>query len=545
MKLGKADQEFRNTKVFYPDPKNIELDRVLVRLYLHLRCNGMRPMAKTHYKPSWEQVEHHRVRLSQKEENIGFGDDGHPTIARAWLESDVFDVINRGKGVPLESIASLRPLHLDATKIHFATRCRDYNVADHVYRCLKDGDDRVIDALKAYLDRGRDRGSDGTALGAGLDLETRALLKLVQEDAPSFQAGRIEVAPDPVVCVGQARVLCDDIRRLLAYQDAVPRSVMIEYLRTVIGLHTALYILRLARQLNGWIADGQAHAACRNCPVQGAADQPFAECPYGIRLATDMGDNYRSRMARLAQASAAAEWGRTDDLVRAIFSVNQLLRYAKAKGLPAKDSPAAAVDLLSNPPSTFEGFFEAMLDNFRQANTTDGTLPADIEAILTMEGPAFTRFIELITHVRYRHHRNYLNQLLDKLLQKNTDYAAAVQGRSGANPRRWHLRSRLLELFVQLAVLKVDEVDGRRRYVARPLLIDNFVHWVEHRYGFVLAGSIDPEVSPTLEEHAAFRQNIAQLKLRLREIGFFEDLSDAFNAQTIRPRYSIQAEAQE
>jgi hypothetical protein len=45
--------------------------------------------------------------------------------------------------------------------------------------------------------------------------------------------------------------------------------------------------------------------------------------------------------------------------------------------------------------------------------------------------------------------------------------------------------------------------------------------------------------SPTLAEHSAFRENVRQLKLQLREIGFFDDLSDAFNAQTIRPRYTI------
>jgi hypothetical protein len=29
------------------------------------------------------------------------------------------------------------------------------------------------------------------------------------------------------------------------------------------------------------------------------------------------------------------------------------------------------------------------------------------------------------------------------------------------------------------------------------------------------------------------------LKDRLREIGFYDDLSDAYNAQTIRPRYRL------
>lgn len=542
MKLGKDDQEFRNPRVFYPDPKSVELDRVLVRLYLLLRCRGTRPATKVHNKPDWDRVTHHRERLAKMKDNIGFNE--HVAAAQAWLESDVFDVVNRGKGAA-EGIASLRPLHLDAAKIHIAQRCRDYAVADHLYAALEAGDPRVLDALRAYLDKGRDPGSDRGSVGAQLDLETLALLKLV-EGLDGFNASSTKATEYPPVCVGQSRVLCDDVGRLLAYQDAVPRAVMIEYLRTIFGLHTALYTLRVARQLTGWLADRRANDACRNCPVQGAADKPFTGCPYTLRFQTDMGDDYRSHMARLAQQSAAAEWGRMEDLIRALFSVNQLFRYARSKNLKAKDVPADAVDLLSNPPPTFDGFFEAMLENARANNTpVEGSLPADVSAILNMDLPPFERFIELILHVRYRHHHKYLNQMLDKLFQKNTEYAAAVQGKSASNPRRWHLGTRLLEVFVQLAVLKVEPADGKRRYVARPMLIDDFVRWIEDRYGFVLAGTADPAVPATLDDHRAFRQNIGQLKSQLREIGFFDDLSDAFNAQTIRPRYAIDTEASE
>jgi hypothetical protein len=101
----------------------------------------------------------------------------------------------------------------------------------------------------------------------------------------------------------------------------------------------------------------------------------------------------------------------------------------------------------------------------------------------------------------------------------------------------------MLEVFVQLAVLKWQEDAGHKHFYTEPILIDSFVEWLEHRYGFVLTGSIDAKDSPTLTDHAAFRENIGHLKRQLREIGFFDDLSDAFNAQTIRPRYTIDQRA--
>ena len=50
---------------------------------------------------------------------------------------------------------------------------------------------------------------------------------------------------------------------LLDDRDAVPRPVMIDYLKTVFGLHIAIYTLRLSSQLTGWIKDKKAHPTVR------------------------------------------------------------------------------------------------------------------------------------------------------------------------------------------------------------------------------------------------------------------------------------------
>ena len=119
------------------------------------------------------------------------------------------------------------------------------------------------------------------------------------------------MTPHPPTCIGQSRLLCDDVQRLLAYRDEVPRPVMIDYLKTILGLHLGLYTLRVARQLSGWIAAKGAHPTCRNCPVYGHMESPFAECPYNVSLTVDMGEDYRSRMAQLAQESTAGEFDAT------------------------------------------------------------------------------------------------------------------------------------------------------------------------------------------------------------------------------------------
>ena len=59
MKLRKQDQEFRNPRIFYADPKNVDLDRVLVVLFLWLKTNGMRPRRRSHtlmQRPSFRET---------------------------------------------------------------------------------------------------------------------------------------------------------------------------------------------------------------------------------------------------------------------------------------------------------------------------------------------------------------------------------------------------------------------------------------------------------------------------------------------------------
>ncbi len=66
------------------------------------------------------------------------------------------------------------------------------------------------------------------------------------------------------------------------------------------------------------------------------------------------------------------------------------------------------------------------------------------------------------------------------------------------------------------------------------------MQWIRTRYGILIdttGQTIDsPEIARALE------RNYNALKDRLRQLGFFTDLSDASISQVIRPRFPIQAE---
>ena len=74
MKLSKQDQEFRNPKLFYPDPKSVDLDRVLINLFLLLRCNGTRPVTRGRPKAGVERIDYHLDQLAQLDGVSGLND---------------------------------------------------------------------------------------------------------------------------------------------------------------------------------------------------------------------------------------------------------------------------------------------------------------------------------------------------------------------------------------------------------------------------------------------------------------------------------------
>jgi hypothetical protein len=147
-------------------------------------------------------------------------------------------------------------------------------------------------------------------------------------------------------------------------------------------------------------------------------------------------------------------------------------------------------------------------------------------------------FIELVALERTRYYRSYLVRQLDSVFMKNKDTGLLRDGKSRRNARRWHIGSRLLEMLVQIAVLEPTGTQAGTGFRSRPILIDQFITWLQQRYGLVLMPNWS---NATIRDYEAFNANMQQLKLRLREIGFYTDLSDAYNAQTIRPRYDIGA----
>jgi hypothetical protein len=100
-----------------------------------------------------------------------------------------------------------------------------------------------------------------------------------------------------------------------------------------------------------------------------------------------------------------------------------------------------------------------------------------------------------------------------------------------------------VEPMLQIAVLKIAG-EGPLGYQTEEIRVEDLLLFLRERYGLYIdrlpPGEGFDEAS--IEDREALRNNKQAFKSKLREIGFFQDLSDAYITQHVTPRYRIVAQ---
>jgi len=278
-----------------------------------------------------------------------------------------------------------------------------------------------------------------------------------------------------------------------------------------------------------------------------SATNPHGDCPYRVGIVLDAANRPSTSIARLAERSADVWYRRIPGFVRAYFIVkkldefaNYLTRHGKLTRPADGFAVADVLPLLEGlQKSECEPYFKARLASITEDSSAyEEKLAPEIAQILEMGLPAFDTYIEVLIAHRGDFHRRYLVECLDSLLMKNRPGALIVQPRVRNAPRRFILDSRFLEVLLQIAVLRPGGVVG---YHTAPLRIEEVLSFLRERYGLYIdrLPPGDGFGAPSIQDRAALRENVAAFTARLREIGFYRDLSDAYITQTVTPRYVI------
>jgi hypothetical protein len=552
MPISKKDREFRLPKISYLDFKYLEMDRVLTALFARLAHNGfpsrLRRKADLTVEAFVEEF------LEHPEWFTGF--EAHRDILEKWVETHLMDVVNRGKGN--QAVAAPRPLHGFTYRFRNPRHSRDYGAAQQIYEMLfnarNGAGQRALEHLQAFFFQGHDRVTGSPTGDDTLDVETQALLRLLNqvEDAPDTKTTRESYPP---LCLGAADLLAEDIQRLLFYQRFIPRSVMVDYLKILLSFHLALYHLRLAKLLPALVKRKGGDPICSGaaCPMNPrSSDNPQGDCPYKIEIFVDMAGQPDSQAARLAEKSADFHYRRIPAFVKAYYATRKLdefaadlVRRGKATRPPAGTFSVGDVLQLLDPmyKGEREKFFGQRVYGLIQDSSglDESDLDPELKAVSGIGLSEFETYIEMLVAARGSFHKRYMTECFDSLLLKNRTGALLAQGRTKSSPRRFVLDSRLLEVILQIAVLRPGGVLG---YHTGELRIDELLSFLRGRYGICISQLPcgDGFGQPTIEDQKALRDNSRAFLVRLREVGFYRDLSDAYVTQTVTPRYRIEKE---
>lgn len=518
IKLNKEESLFRNELLFTVDAKAVNIDNTLVNLFMLLKHNGIRPKqrARSGGNTFIEIPTLKKVFAKLEDDGAVTGFKENPEATELWIRSNLVNMVFRGN-IDKEKISSLRPIHLECYRVRNAANTRDYNTADQVYLMLG-MNPTVKEDLKNFLMEGWDQTTNKINVSNGLDVDSLGLLHIIKNVKPGFFESNSNLNQIYPVLQKQAELYCDDVRRLLVYKRLIPRNVLIDYLKTVTSFHLSLYIQKLIFLLPKMIEAGKI------------------DISDDWNIVLDATDNYESKVAKIAADDAESLTNKIYDYIKSTFQVNAALRRLKLDKNNSENLNKA-FKILKEKPADFEIYFETQWDNlYSTLEEEDKTL---IQDMVRYEDTYFDRYIETILKTRGTYQYRFNNQLIDNLSQKNNERGFMAQGRSRKHPKRFVLGTRLLETLVQILVLESKE----NQFNTRTLSIEELIQNIRDRYGLVINGLNEKRFEDAdLQTHLAFKENVDAFKKKLRQIGFYNDLSDAYILQRIRPRYELNAQ---
>ncbi len=517
VKLHKNETSFRNPLLFASDAKAVRMDNVLTNLFVLLTHNGQRPkqrmVPESRGSIDLTKLQNRLETLESKESAAGFTE--HTDASEAWLRSNLVNMVNRGKP-DKEKLASLRPIHLQSYRLRNPKQSRDYSSADQVYLML-DQHPQVKEKLKEFLAEGWDESTRQIDDSETLDVDSVGILQLIKDLKPDPLQSNTGINKVRPVLPQQAELFCEDITRLLAYKKSIPRSVLLDYIKTVISFHLSLYLQTLVHVLPQMVKAGTS-----DIPI----DQSWV---------VDLTGNLDSRISELAIRDAEYTYNSIYNYIKASYQVNAVLGKTGAD-FTDSDHLDEALQALAHPPADFETYFQFKWNHHWQ--NSDADEKELMNGFLQYDPSYFDRYLELLLMKtgKLRHMRHV--ELLDNLAFKNNERGFLAQGRSKKHPRRYVMGTRLLEALTQILLV---EPEGRG-FVTHAISIEALMGKLRSRYGLIINGLGEERFSQSdVNTNLAFRENVEAFKNKLRQIGFYNDLSDAYILQKVRPRYEAQS----
>ena len=565
--LTRNQKLFRMNGIYPLDANNVDVEEAMSRLFIYLRTGGRQitrtdkqvfigggPEAETPKAVLKTALDVNRDYFK----GVNELDRERMSLLTDWLESHFALMARRGKSRGGEyRMSGLRPLHFAVIKLfNPQVKRQDRYLSDFWYNALKDDEVLTTHAdslfkkffgvgVQPYGDndyRINEEGLTRLAVEGKLDVELLFLLRLLQPFDTDITRPTDQVPDFSFLCREQIDIMKQDLKLLFLYKDHIPRRELINYMMTVMIFHAALYFFEVVKITNYMVDQGELP------PPRGTLPRPGegrSHTPFELDFFCDMTNGHNLVVDELAKRRYVEHFKEIERYFKSSYFMKKLEEFAGSYLSPDQKEQRG------------QDYVCMLLNNFRNHRDLDGYFARDIQHVREagyddeskLYNPEVERlinicnerklnkletFVEILYYFQYGTLRDQHRKLIAGLCGTELD-RGFIQGRGRAK-RKYMIGNELLEVLIQLAVLERRESDDT--WQSRPIPIRDFVDWLGGRYG-LLVDSLGPNSREDERTNRALVANFEALKTRLRQLGFFTDLSDASNSQVIIPRFAI------
>ncbi|RCK72643.1 MAG: hypothetical protein IGBAC_0454 [Ignavibacteriae bacterium] len=538
MALDKKQKAFRYFPVMPIEANSLNFERAIIRLLVLLYTKG-KVIAQTSKDTLYPENLVELVKYN-KTSFEGVDDPLRERLMKNWIVADYATTVVEGKGRKGRTrVAHIKPLHLSTIKLYDPRiKSHDREISTFLYNVFK-GSSIASDSdfLMSYLLEGTKRFGEydlkvDEEKFDGLDIETQFLLRLLENfkvDKPS--TGVKLVQNYNFICEAQRKQILTDTLKVLVYKNSVPRRELFNYLTIIFRFHTAVFSMKTYKQIISLVNNKKLHCGlCKSIQNEKDFDK-LGRCDFQPKIFVDLTLGQDKICDTLAKKSTENNYNEMYRYFKAHYKLAKLAEFAKIRGINEPNIE----DLLEFEKHS-DGYFEVKLGEI----ITDEDLRGDpdIQEILNLNISPLDKYIEVLCNDKsnWKNLVNRHKKFMSAICSMNND-DGFLQGGRGKR-RKYVLGNLLLEVLVQLAVVSADA----RGFKTQPITIVSFVEWLKNRYGIYINEWPEDNDSPEIAK--ALNNNYEALKNRLRQLGFYTDLSDASNSQVIKPRFKIEPEIQ-
>ncbi len=540
MALDKKHKAFRFAKAMPIDANNVSFEQAFARLLVLVRTKGL-PITTTS-KTTLHPEDLVEIISQDKEHFQGIKDDPQrKRLLEHWLATDFATCVKEGRGHAGEArIASMKPIHMSTIKLlDPRIRSQDRDASAFLYNIFRDSGLLDAESLLPFLTQGTiDFGEHDLRINEAdaksLDIEALFLLRVLEHFKVDMADRKKKVATHDFLCLAQKQLIINDAARLLVYRETIPRRELIQYLMMLLSFHTALYCIKTFSLVIGIVETKKFR--CAKCKgIKGDSLKELTSCTFHPDIFVDLTNGQNETCDEIAKENVARHYATMYRYFRAHYKLAKLDEFART--FPGY---TGALDELVKfmGHKDVDAFFRLKLSDVTTIEDGEQQDP-EIQAIVDLKLAPFEAYVEILTQKTFKTRMRNHKALMASLCALNREDGFLHGGRG--QKRKYVMGNQLLELLVQLAVVDARTRHGQVEFYTKPITITEFVKWLESRYGIRIdttkASTDSPEAARALEA------NYSALKDRLRQLGFFTDLSDASISQVIKPRFPINAEA--